>query len=893
LDRIGRYEVIRELGRGGMGRVFHARDPELERSVALKLLHRDTAGRSDARVQFRDEARALAALSHPGIVTVFEIGEHDGLQFIAMEYLPGQTLRDLLQYPEHRRTRAQLVEICRQVVTAVGAAHSAGILHRDIKPENVVVGERGAVKVVDFGIARRLDAEAVAQIAAAGAAAPSTSRTELLVDAFTRTIRTFSDSSDTQVTAVTAATQTIFGTPAYMAPEVLAGEPSTVASDIYSLGVLVYECLAGRRPYEAPTLYEVIALVIDGSEPVVPLADPLGPLVTRMLAREPAERPPVDAILAALAETPRPLEGSPPPRRPHAAWLGLAALALAAAGVAAWQLVGRQPPMSHAPGLATVAVQDLTLRLPSYGAGAASGTAHADVLALLLADVPGARTIRPGQLTAETARPTEWEPTARRLEATHLVRGEIAETDGQIEARLEILDLAHDRRVPVRGTVARTEELPRLLHELSEQIARSLGLVPRPASGPDRARARVFHEIGAEALLRRHWYVSRAYLEQAAELDPSFFDAWQGVASARSWTMAPPALLEDAVSRALALAPDGPMRAILQGASHYFRGDFGRAIAALAPLEAEGAALGADDRRELRYYLAESYWHDGEHDRAIELFTRILDGSLRFKHASIHAGQYALARRDVTTASLMIGIQESGQAAVDFAAGKYDALAEDPDRFPESLYARLVLDRPPAELADRLRGTHRHVHRIARAAAAGDRGGARAEFAALWEQVAAGPATEAVLYELESLGEVLVAAELGDELRRFLAFHAGSTAPRALRSLHRFTVLGAPLLGTPSAFDTSSMIGRTARLATAIEAELAGDRARAAELLAALVADPTFTWDYPERVALARNLAALGQRDALAALCADTLRPAVYREAFLLARSTCRRLTRR
>src|SRR2546423_15349623 len=122
VERIGRYEVMRELGHGAMGRVFLARDPSLERSVALKLLATASDG---ARQRFHDEAKALAALSHPGIVTIFEVSEHDGQDFIAMEYLAGQTLRELLQAGDPHARRAELVAICAKVAAAVEAAHRA------------------------------------------------------------------------------------------------------------------------------------------------------------------------------------------------------------------------------------------------------------------------------------------------------------------------------------------------------------------------------------------------------------------------------------------------------------------------------------------------------------------------------------------------------------------------------------------------------------------------------------------------------------------------------------------------------------------------------------------------------------------------------------------------
>ena len=221
-----------------MGRVFLALDPTLDRSVALKVLHAD-ASQHDARSRFHHEAKTLAALSHPGIVMIFEIGEHAGQDYIAMEYLPGRSLRELLVRGELGAGRADLIEICAKVAVAVGAAHAAGILHRDIKPENVVVTDGGDVKVVDFGIARRL---AVAEGRKSGHrfATPVEQRLEDLVDVFAATMPGANNDA-----VVSAGTQTVFGTPGYMAPEMLTGGESSPASDVYALGVMLYECLAG------------------------------------------------------------------------------------------------------------------------------------------------------------------------------------------------------------------------------------------------------------------------------------------------------------------------------------------------------------------------------------------------------------------------------------------------------------------------------------------------------------------------------------------------------------------------------------------------------------------------------------------------------------------------
>jgi eukaryotic-like serine/threonine-protein kinase len=153
---IGRYVIESPLGEGGMGEVYRARDSKLERSVALKVLRIDTSGASEdwehAVMRMQREAQAVAALSHPGIVAIYDIGEHEGSPFIAMELVGGQPLRDLIGKDTPVGTR---LRILMDVARALGAAHEAGFVHRDIKPENILVRQDGVAKVLDFGIARR------------------------------------------------------------------------------------------------------------------------------------------------------------------------------------------------------------------------------------------------------------------------------------------------------------------------------------------------------------------------------------------------------------------------------------------------------------------------------------------------------------------------------------------------------------------------------------------------------------------------------------------------------------------------------------------------------------------------------------------------------------------
>ena len=262
----GRYAVERVLGHGGMAIVYLARDVELERPVAVKLLADNLAADEAFRERFVREAKVAARLAHPNIVGVFDTGEdEDGRPYIVMEYVDGRTLADVLA--ERGRLPAdEVVRIAVQACAGLERAHDAGLVHRDVKPGNLLLREDGILKIADFGIAR---------------AAETTRLTEL---------------------------GTVLGTASYLAPEQAAGKEVTAAADIYSLGVVLYEALTGRPPYNPRSLPELAVQQQRGSitpprelEPSAPPA--VEAAVMRALARAPEQRP------ASAAELARELDG--------------------------------------------------------------------------------------------------------------------------------------------------------------------------------------------------------------------------------------------------------------------------------------------------------------------------------------------------------------------------------------------------------------------------------------------------------------------------------------------------------------------------------------------------------------------------------------------------------
>jgi eukaryotic-like serine/threonine-protein kinase len=256
----GRYRVERELGHGGMATVYLARDQELERPVALKILAAHLAGEPGFYERFVREARMAARLSHPNIVQVFDAGEEDQRPFIVMEYVPGRTLAEETRQ-RGKLDAARVVDLALQICGGLELAHASGLVHRDIKPQNLVLREDGVVKIADFGIARAAEATKLTQIGS------------------------------------------VLGTAAYLAPEQATGEPVTAAADIYSLGVVLYELLSGRTPYEFNSLAELVLKQreepIAGLREVEPsVPERLEAVIMRCLARNPDYRPRSAAELA-------------------------------------------------------------------------------------------------------------------------------------------------------------------------------------------------------------------------------------------------------------------------------------------------------------------------------------------------------------------------------------------------------------------------------------------------------------------------------------------------------------------------------------------------------------------------------------------------------------------
>src|SRR5258707_11440264 len=253
------YRITRALGRGGMGEVLAAEGSKLHRQVALKILPEAMASDPERLQRFQREAQAVAALNHPNVVTVYSVEEAGGLHFLTMELVDGKTLVDLL--PRRGLPFDELLRLAVPLVDAVGAAHQRGIVHRDLKPANIMVGGDGRLKVLDFGLAK-LRAE------------PAAGEPSLLT------------------TAHLTGESRVIGTAAYMSPEQAEGRPVDVRSDVFSLGVGLYEMATGTRPFTGDTAVSIISSILKDTPAPVTAVNPKVPggldrILRRCLAKDP------------------------------------------------------------------------------------------------------------------------------------------------------------------------------------------------------------------------------------------------------------------------------------------------------------------------------------------------------------------------------------------------------------------------------------------------------------------------------------------------------------------------------------------------------------------------------------------------------------------------------
>ena len=516
--RVGRFEIERLIGLGGMGAVYAARDPELGRTVALKLLRVGRSQGQDStarRSRLLREAQAMARLAHPNVVTVFQVGEFDDRLFVVMELVDGGNLTQWLRDAEKPRTLDEILDIFVAAGRGLAAAHAAGIVHRDFKPDNVLVGNDGRVRVTDFGLARPvIDDQAILT-------PPDAKITGEL-------------SPDDSLTPMGA----LVGTPAYMAPEQLGGHPIDARADLFSFCTSLYEALYGKRPFSGTTLFELRRKIEKAElEPIPAGARNVPGWLRRELLRglhvDPAQRP---RSINELLETIRRCRAQWQRRR---TWLKAAAAAFviaALAGVALWRWPARSAQATGVHARRAVAVigpRNLSGRAEAAWLSAALGEmlgteVGADGTLRLLGADQVARTLDDLGVPAAAALPADALKKLRLLMgADAVVSGSyLAAGGGQLRLDLRVWDADTGEAM---ASVAESGEERRLFELVSRagvQVRRALGGDPltlahaAQASFPAHPEAARLYAAGVSQLRAFDYAAALESLTRAAELAP-------------------------------------------------------------------------------------------------------------------------------------------------------------------------------------------------------------------------------------------------------------------------------------------------------------------------------------------------------------------------------------
>jgi serine/threonine protein kinase len=332
-ESVDHFEVKLMLGRGAMGEVYLARDTKLGRKVALKLLRPEMFDSSRAISRFQHEARAMARINHPNVVTIHAVGDHRGVPYVAMEFVRGESLYERLDGGQLEVD--DVLRITIGITSALRQAHELGVVHRDLKPENVIASRDGEVRVLDFGLAKMLD---------------------IAVD------ESFAPTPIPDESEIATRVGARVGTPLYMAPEQWRCEAITDATDMWALGIMMHEMLCGRAPFRGADMADLARKVCNADEPAPvheSISGPLREVVTACLNRDPAQRPSANEVLTSLRAVqearlapaqplsiPEPLPPAPSQRR--GLWMAIGGITLLAGGVVLGMMMSSDSPSESA-----------------------------------------------------------------------------------------------------------------------------------------------------------------------------------------------------------------------------------------------------------------------------------------------------------------------------------------------------------------------------------------------------------------------------------------------------------------------------------------------------------------------------------------------------------------
>jgi eukaryotic-like serine/threonine-protein kinase len=515
---ISHYRILEQLGAGGMGIVYKANDSRLDRAVALKFLPEELARQPQALERFRREARAASALNHPGICTIYDIGEQDGRAFIAMEFIDGETLRSHI----HGKPLpvADILRLGIQIAEAVDAAHTEGIIHRDIKPANIFVTKRGQAKVLDFGLAK-LVPKGVAVTDSGDEASDSTSIVGM-----------------------------ISGTPSYMSPEQIRGDSLDARTDIFSLGLVLYEMATGRQAFSGGTGGAIIEAVLTRSpvsarsiNPEIPVR--LEEIINKALCKDREQR---YQHAAEIRTDLQQLE-----RGPESGWRAVAAITVSAPMPATThpQSAGNQPPQDSVTKTGTLRAPRVSKTIGSIAILPFENVSRdpeneylsdgiAASLINILATVPKLRVMAQSTVFRYKGRGTDPQTVGRELNVRAVLTGRLMQRGGSLRIGTELVDVATGSQLWGAQYDREPGDIFAIQDDISNEISEKLRSKLTRAEKKQLTK-RQTHDAEAYRLYlqgRHHWnkwteegfYKAIEYFQRAVEKDPGYALAYTGLA---------------------------------------------------------------------------------------------------------------------------------------------------------------------------------------------------------------------------------------------------------------------------------------------------------------------------------------------------------------------------
>ncbi len=527
---VSHYRVLSKLGGGGMGVVYEAEDLKLGRRVALKFLPEDTARDAQALERLQREARAASSLQHPNICTIYDVDDHEGKPFIAMELLEGETLHDRLVLGHLKL--GPLLEVGIQIADALEAAHSQGIVHRDIKPANIFVTKRGQAKLLDFGLASRRPLDAAGREQAAASQHPK------------------AKNDVTAAPTVVSLTQpgVVIGTVAYMSPEQARGETLDPRTDVFSCGAVLYEMATGRQPFTGNTTAVIFDAILNAAPQPAHALNPTVPSELERIIGTALEKDRelryqgASELRADLKRLKRDSESAgsgrasaapPPPPRPRVNWMLAAGAAVLLAAALVWGLMHRRATSPASAAQTAIAVLPFE-NLSGDGAIDYLGLALPDEIATALTYAPGLA-VRPFSSTRRYAgKNVDAKTAGSELNATRVLTGQYQKEGDRLRISMEVVDTEGNRVVWRETTTTPAANLVSLSEQMLQRVRQ--GLLPALGAGAD-AKSPATHPKNPEAYdlyLRSKPFTSdpgqneqaTVMLERAVGLDSEYAPAW-------------------------------------------------------------------------------------------------------------------------------------------------------------------------------------------------------------------------------------------------------------------------------------------------------------------------------------------------------------------------------